>query len=212
MNLDMATHKTATLRTQQKQARYQAMINAAKSLFAQCGYEATTIEMIAERAFVSTPTVYNYFGTKSALLVNVIAQGDQLIIAALKATVKTPKASAEAEISKVLILMVRMSLEIMDPKTWRHAFAITVLDANNEISDGYAQLNNTLYDVIEDLLTILVRQGKLPNHTDIPHLRGLFERLNHALFGEVISDDKMTFEQYQALIRSYVNTIIGGIK
>jgi len=208
----MAKSKTTTLRTQQKQARYQAMIDAAKSLFAQCGYEATTIEMIAERAFVSTPTVYNYFGTKNALLVEVITQGDQPIIVALKDSVKTPKGSAEEEISKLLILMVRMSLETMDHQTWRHAFAITVLDADNEISDGYAQLNNTLYDAIEDLLPILIQQGKLPKHTDVPHLRGLFERLNHALFGELISNDEMTFEQYQDLIRSYVNTIISGIK
>src|SRR6516165_3964374 len=43
-------------------------IEAAKALFIESGYPATTLESVAEAADVSLPTLYRLFGTKRALL------------------------------------------------------------------------------------------------------------------------------------------------
>src|SRR6185369_13631646 len=53
----------------QKQERRRAVLLAAKSLIAANGYDKPTIEDIATAAGLSTPTVYNYFGTKLDLLI-----------------------------------------------------------------------------------------------------------------------------------------------
>ena len=47
--------------------RRQQLMGVGRALFAARGFEATTMEEIAERAGVSKPLVYRHFGTKEAL-------------------------------------------------------------------------------------------------------------------------------------------------
>jgi len=56
------------LRNKQKQKRKEAIIEAAKELIAEKGYRNTNIEEIAEKAEVGPATVYNYFNSKSGLV------------------------------------------------------------------------------------------------------------------------------------------------
>src|ERR1700675_3817526 len=51
--------------------RYQ-LINVARTLFAERGYEGTSIEEIAQRANVSKPVVYEHFGGKEGLYAVVV--------------------------------------------------------------------------------------------------------------------------------------------
>jgi AcrR family transcriptional regulator len=55
-------------RLAQVRATRMRVIEAAKRLFIESGYPATTLESVAEAADVSLPTLYRLFGTKRALL------------------------------------------------------------------------------------------------------------------------------------------------
>lgn len=57
------------LRERNKQRLIQRIVEAASVLFREPGYEQTTMEMIAEKAEVSRETLFNYFPSKTALLV-----------------------------------------------------------------------------------------------------------------------------------------------
>lgn len=57
-----------SLREKHKNQTGQAIRHAALKLFASNGYDATTTEMIAERAGVSARTFFRYFPTKESLL------------------------------------------------------------------------------------------------------------------------------------------------
>jgi AcrR family transcriptional regulator len=57
------------LRERNRQRVIQRIVNAAMELFHTVGYEQTTMDAIAERAEVSRGTLFNYFPTKTALLV-----------------------------------------------------------------------------------------------------------------------------------------------
>ena len=59
-------------RQAQVRATRRNVIEAAKHLFTEHGYPATTIEMIAEEADTPLPTVYRLFGSKRALLAAVL--------------------------------------------------------------------------------------------------------------------------------------------
>lgn len=50
------------------QATRQSILDAARTLFAQRGYQATTLQVVAQRAGVSLPTIYAVFGSKPAIL------------------------------------------------------------------------------------------------------------------------------------------------
>ncbi len=52
--------------------RRQQLVEIAKSLFAERGYDATSIEEIAQRANVSKPVVYEHFGGKEGLYAVVV--------------------------------------------------------------------------------------------------------------------------------------------
>ena len=52
--------------------RREQLINIARGLFAQRGYEATSVEEIAARAEVSKPVVYEHFGGKEGLYAVVV--------------------------------------------------------------------------------------------------------------------------------------------
>jgi AcrR family transcriptional regulator len=49
------------------QERREQLVGVARSVFAERGYEATTVEEIAERAGVSKPVVYQHFGGKEGI-------------------------------------------------------------------------------------------------------------------------------------------------
>ncbi len=59
-------------REQKKQETFDSIVTAAAGSFRTNGYHATRIETIAADAGVSVGTVYNYFGTKNAILLAVV--------------------------------------------------------------------------------------------------------------------------------------------
>jgi AcrR family transcriptional regulator len=58
----------SSLRAQQAAARRRALAEAARDLFVERGYPATTMDAVATRADVSLKTVYNAYSTKAGLL------------------------------------------------------------------------------------------------------------------------------------------------
>jgi AcrR family transcriptional regulator len=61
-------------REQKKQQTFDSIVSAADRSFQATGYRASTIEVIAVEAGVSAGTVYNYFGTKNAVLMAVVTR------------------------------------------------------------------------------------------------------------------------------------------
>lgn len=57
--------------------RRSAIVDAAAELFARSGYQGTALSDIAERVGVSPPAILHHFGSKSGLLVAVLAEADR---------------------------------------------------------------------------------------------------------------------------------------
>ena len=49
-------------------SKRQLILDTARALFAEKGYQGTSIDLVVKQAGVSKPTVYNNFKTKQALL------------------------------------------------------------------------------------------------------------------------------------------------
>lgn len=65
------------LREMKKERSRKAILRAAKKLFFSLGYGGTTVEAIAEEAQVAVGTVYNYFESKSGLLLGITSMDVQ---------------------------------------------------------------------------------------------------------------------------------------
>lgn len=68
MSIDNKRQVRSNLRQRQAQATADMIVAAAKMLFLEQGYGATTIEAIAARADVAVSTVYAVFGSKRSIL------------------------------------------------------------------------------------------------------------------------------------------------
>ena len=68
------------LRERQRQQREQAIVEAAFVLIAEEGYEAMTMDSLAERVGISKPTLYNHFPSKDAITVRaLVALNDRTV-------------------------------------------------------------------------------------------------------------------------------------
>lgn len=61
-----------TARTRRRTAREQVILNAARLIMAETGYDAMTMDDLAARAHVSKPTLYQYFPSKESVAVRAI--------------------------------------------------------------------------------------------------------------------------------------------
>lgn len=61
-----------------------AILNAARELFLQDGYDRTSMDAISARAKVSKRTVYDYYGDKRRLLIGVVEAGGEVLMESLR--------------------------------------------------------------------------------------------------------------------------------
>jgi AcrR family transcriptional regulator len=73
------TEITQSRRERERRERRETIVNAAKELFYEKGFQVTTMEDIAAAAELSKGTLYLYFGSKDELYVTIILEGFQII-------------------------------------------------------------------------------------------------------------------------------------
>jgi AcrR family transcriptional regulator len=76
--------------------RERQMITVAEEIFAERGYQASSMDEIADRVGVSKPMLYEYFGSKEGLLVACIRQARAELLAVTLASVEGVTQAEEA--------------------------------------------------------------------------------------------------------------------
>jgi AcrR family transcriptional regulator len=85
--------------------RRQQLLNVARSLFAEKGFDGTSIEEIAHRANVSKPVVYEHFGGKEGIYAVVVDRETQALLDRMVSTLhggQHPRAMLEQAASALL--------------------------------------------------------------------------------------------------------------
>jgi AcrR family transcriptional regulator len=98
------------LRELKKSRLRQSLEQEALRLFAEQGYEATTVEQIAARAEISTTTFYRYYSSKEDLVISG-ASGDQ----GLSFAESPPPGQTLADSVRMLIAQLRQSPDAVGP-------------------------------------------------------------------------------------------------
>lgn len=74
MNFVPTSEPLATRQRMPRASRERQMIAVAEEVFGACGYQAASMDQIAERVGVSKPMLYEYFGSKEGLLIGCLRQ------------------------------------------------------------------------------------------------------------------------------------------
>jgi AcrR family transcriptional regulator len=150
--------------------RRHQLINIARSLFAERGYESTSIEEVAHRAGVSKPVVYEHFGGKEGLYAVVVDREMSALLDGITSSLTNNRYRPRVE--RVLMALLTYVEERTD------GFRLLLRDSPASISSGtYSSLIN---DAVNQVASILA--GDFTRRGLDPELAPLYAQ---ALVGSV---------------------------
>jgi AcrR family transcriptional regulator len=148
-----------SLRQKKKDRTRSEILAAAAWLFGEGGLQGTTMDDIAEGAEVSVATLYNYFGSKTALLVGIFESEAARMLDAgadvLAATGDDPVAAVQRLFDGYIAFM----LEI-DPELLGEALAAGVRN-DNDLGHALFDLDMQLVTQLAELLEVFRTRGLL---------------------------------------------------
>ena len=128
--------------------RERQMLAVAEEIFAERGYQASSMDEIAERVGVSKPMIYEYFGSKEGLLVACIRAARAELLAATLASVEGRGTAEEALRSGLESFFVFIDSHRLSWQLLRQEAAVAGQAAMDEIEgirQQQTQVNATLF-------------------------------------------------------------------
>lgn len=136
--------------------RREQLIAVGRSLFADKGFEAVSVEEIAAHAKVSKPIVYEHFGGKEGLYAVIVDREMQALTAALTAALSNPTLHPRQIVERTALALLTY---ISD-----NAEGFKVLSRDSPSTDPSGSFSSLLGDIsmrVEDLLTAAFKRRKL---------------------------------------------------
>lgn len=197
-------------RARKKQETRAKIVAAATRLFAEGGFEATTMGAIAKAADVGVGTLYNYFRAKERVLLGVFEAQTETQLELGRPVVEAPGDDAVAAVCRLLDAYLPM-VEAFDKPVMREMFAAS-LRQPPEALEEFASLDAKLAGQIGELLMALVAKGAVSAEVEIEHasvaLYGAFV-LPVLLF---LSMPDVDFEVLRRMVEGQVRTIFTGLR
>jgi AcrR family transcriptional regulator len=128
--------------------RREQLLTVARTLFAEKGFDAASVEEIAHRANVSKPVVYEHFGGKEGIYAVVVDREMQALLARMT--------SALAEDAHPRVLLERAAGALLDyVDSSEHGFRILVRESPVATSHGtFASLLSDIASQVEHILGV----------------------------------------------------------
>src|SRR5215472_14146273 len=139
------------------------VIEAAKRIFIEHGYPATTIEAIADAAEVPLPTLYRLFGSKRALLTAVLDTSfggdDQPIAFGDRPAVRA--ARDETDPAKMVTAFARIARELMDRSSAIQHVLATAAQVDADAAELLAEIRRQRHTGQSRIVAALAARGAL---------------------------------------------------
>ena len=148
-------------------ARREQLVAVGRSLFAEKGFGATSVEEIAARAKVSKPVVYEHFGGKEGLYAVIVDREVQALISSLQSSLESSE--------RPRLILENATLGLLDYiERNTDGFRVLVRDAPSDRTAG--SFSSVMGDVATSVEHIIAEQFKLvsPVRADArrPHRAG----------------------------------------
>ena len=196
--------RTIGLRERKKSNRRQEILVAARELFAQAGYAATTVDAIAERVGISGVTVYNYFGTKSGVLLALVMESEERLLEEIGRRLDAAPDDTVEIVMDFSRTMRRNAGDHLDRALWRQVFAASLVDVDSSFGNAYRALNQRLAAVLGKRLERVRRAGALPADVDACMLGAAFFNVQIVTFARFVSDDSIEEATIETELRQLV--------
>jgi AcrR family transcriptional regulator len=192
----------AGLRERQKDDRQARIARAAKAMFLEHGFEKATIEGIAQASGVSGVTVHNYYGTKSGILLALVAENDRGLIAKLEDELTScPQDVTEVTITFAKTIM-EHALQNLQKVIWRQVIATVTANSDSSISKPYFNLDLQLAQVLVLKMSRMQDAGALPESITPDNLGRALFHLQNARFIQFVCSEQLHIDDVLQRIRN----------
>ena len=198
------------LRQQQKARRRQQISDAALQLFVDQGFQETTIEQIARQAEVSPPTVFNYFGSKQEILLELLIQADGRAVQESRARLASYADPLDA-LCDLESRLVGYALDAMPPELWRQLLPAVLRGGSEGVAGKYQALNRRLQREIALILRELQRLGKLRQDLDVELAAFLLNDYSHLQLLRLVNQTPPDLAAHRAQVRRTSQLILAGM-
>jgi len=196
------------LRERQKEDRRNRILAAAREMFARSGYENATIEAIAELAEVSGVTVHNYYGTKSGVLLALVAESDRVLLEKIANELPDTLDGLIELMLEFSAIIRRHARSYLSRALWRQVIAASVIEANSRFGKSYHALDHQLSLALTDQIEKLQDEGKVAPEVSAYDLGKALFNLQNARFIQFISWDGTSDEDVYTHLRDYINALL----
>ena len=208
---DLATDPFSTqpgLRDRKKAKRRDEIIAAARELFARQGIDATTMADIAAASGISTPTVFNYFGSKDGILIEMILEGTSQAREDDRDLHWQPGVDLGALILTLFLRVSDRTLAIAGKRVWRYAEAATIRRPETEFSRQYAEVTQALVAVVTEFFSGMDIRMRSGAEGDPAYLAQLFHDIWVPCFLRLISDEAQTLGDHETMLRTRILPLV----
>jgi AcrR family transcriptional regulator len=142
---------TVGLRDRQKQERERRIVKAAAKLFARKGYAEVAMEDVAARAGLAVGTIYNYFPSKSALLLAIVRRETRSLLERGRKILDDPRRDPAASVSAFTEMFLEDFMRD-DRRLWRELFRAAIAEpgtVGRRLFDADTQLVAQLGSMLE---------------------------------------------------------------
>jgi len=197
------------LRKKHREKRQAAIIDAAKRLLAEKGYRATSIEEIAAAAEVSPATVYNYFNSKSELVLFSLSEATELMLSAGTKVVAAPPPEAEDGVFTLLKTYFSLIPGHL-PKNLIREMMVVFFIEQAPVRKKMLELDFRVMGQVTTLLEFYKGQGQLRPEIDVAEASMTMYCLVMGSSMAFFADDDMTLDTYLGLLQRQVNSLFEG--
>ncbi len=184
------------LREIKKERARRAILETAREMFFSHGFNGTTIEAIARKAEVAVGTVYNYFDSKSTLILAITAE-DTSTLLDRKFQIRESCTGCESVKLYINTLMENLS---MYPKRLLRELMREGWRTDTTLSKGFINQDLTLLDGLAGVLRELGAKQKIEPATDIEHASlAIYGIITTALMWYASDEERTSIQMLESL-------------
>lgn len=194
--------KEQGLRERQKASRRKRILEVAKARFQADGYAFVTMEAIAGDADVSAVTVYNHYGSKAGLLLALVSESDELLIAQLGRIIDGKPNDLVEVVAAFGQILRQHAMSYLSKPTWREVLSASINEGSRDFGRTYMALDRVLIELLESFIRDFQARGLVTLEIDSMALADCLFSLQNIRFFQFIADDEITDAAIDETLRS----------
>lgn len=198
------------LRGKQKTMRRQHILDATLKLLSKKMFSEISLQDIAELADVTVPTIYNYFGSKSSVILELVLSRQEQLSERMDAFIaKRSHRDAQRAITEWIKLVTGGAFDTLDRDVWRSLYQERVKD--DDLGPLFGKLSSFYVDRSVQFLDMLRQKQLIHAETDTKAAAKLLDAVCEHYFRLSIFYNVQARSGYGDDIRAIVKELCRGL-